>query len=103
MRWSSPTPTKVALSASLGGLVMRVIIARSALAGLLILGGGTCEGEDRWVIRFHSFANPAGIPGEPCTYISWADRLVLRNTTTQPATVRLLGVSNGQVSSSAGD
>lgn len=62
-----------------------------------------CGGEERWVVRFHSFENPAGIPDEPCTYISWVDRLVFRNTGPAPATVRFLGVSNGQTFAGARD
>lgn len=48
--------------------------------------------EEMYVVRFQS---PGPLAEPPCGYLSWADHLIFHNSTSQEASVRLLGVSNG--------
>lgn len=72
-------------------------------ATLLLLCCAVGQADDRWVIRFQTLGSPAGVPDEPCLALFWADRLVLRNTASEAATVRLIGVSNGEKAAVARD
>lgn len=55
----------------------------------------TLQSADVYVVRFVTPLN--SISSEECLVVGWRDHLLFRNTTSQPATVRPLGASNGHV------
>ena len=64
--------------------------ARCVWLGVLLLAlTRTSFGEEIWAFRFNSVSYGIGV--------SWHDDLVFHNTTAQDASVRLTGVSNGQI------
>ncbi len=72
---------------------------QSSLAGLMLTltSGAYLLGAEAYVIRF---ASSGGLLKSPCTYVLWRDHLTFHNTKAESATIRLLGVSNGNMTPS---
>lgn len=68
---------------------------RMVLAALLASMASVGSAADAFVVRFNT-----GVGGDtaPCNSFYWQDELIFHNAGTARATIRLLGVSNGQVS-----
>jgi hypothetical protein len=59
-----------------------------SLAAALSLAAIPLDAAEAWFVRF-------SVQSASCEYIGWADTITLHNASERPATVRLLGVSDG--------
>lgn len=77
-------------SATGPGRFMPLLSVLVALA--LVAAPNEAYAEEVYVVRFQA---PGPLVEPPCGYLGWHDHLVFHNSTSQEASIRLLGVSNG--------